>query len=76
MYGVLLHVAFDLHRFDMLSGMHHKLPETVDEEHAQAKEVAEIFDPRRGPHSAVESWPNIRYSHPSTKDESEQANTT
>jgi hypothetical protein len=31
-YGEDVHVAFDLHRFDMLEGMHYRLPANLDEE--------------------------------------------
>lgn len=58
--GVLLAAAFDLHRFDMLAGMHRKLPEDADEEYRENQALSEVL---RGepPTAKALRW---RYVHP------------
>jgi DUF35 OB-fold domain, acyl-CoA-associated len=46
-YGEDLHVAFDLHRFDMLEGMHYPLPTNLDEEHERNDELTRFLQSGR-----------------------------
>jgi hypothetical protein len=46
-FGEELHVAFDLHRFDLLRGMHYPLPTTLDEERARNDELTRFLQSGR-----------------------------
>jgi hypothetical protein len=63
-HGRLLATAFDLHRFDMLTALHHKLPSTPREELELNRELS-AFLGGRDPSSVLymEGFP---YSHPPT----------
>ncbi|WP_405650641.1 hypothetical protein [Streptomyces sp. NBC_00019] len=58
----LLAAAFDLHRFDMLSALHLKLPDTPAEEHKQNTTLTRFFARRAA--LAKDSLPGIAYKHP------------
>lgn len=42
-YGQALYVAFDVHRFDMLRGLHYPLPPTLEQERAFNEELVRFF---------------------------------
>ena len=61
-YGLLLRAAFDLHRFDMLTGMHRRLPVDANDEYTENAALGRVLAGERpiddpGPRR----W---RYSHP------------
>ncbi|MGH3933205.1 MAG: hypothetical protein ACRDTF_24890 [Pseudonocardiaceae bacterium] len=43
LYAVLLHTAFDLHRFDMLTALHRKLPITPEQELSDNQSLTEFL---------------------------------
>ncbi|WP_305786286.1 hypothetical protein [Symbioplanes lichenis] len=64
--GAILAVAFDLHRFEMLTAMRRRLPRDAREEAADNEALSRVFDGQ----SAVSQRP-WRYAHPAPSDGSE-----
>jgi hypothetical protein len=46
-YGKSIYVAVDLYRFDMLRGLHFRLPDTLDEERKFNEQLMQFFDAHR-----------------------------
>jgi hypothetical protein len=42
-YGRVLHMAFDLHRFDLLTALHYPLPRNIEEQHDLARRISLFF---------------------------------
>lgn len=61
--AVLLHTAFDLHRFDMLTALHRKLPLTPEQELLENQALTEFLTGRR-PTPPPGKMLQGRYDHP------------
>lgn len=48
-YSGLMHVVFDLHRFDLLDALHHRLPTEREEEQEVFEQVSQLFAGREVP---------------------------
>lgn len=59
-HGVLFATVFDLHRFDMVRALHHRLPTGVAEEFALNDELTDFFQDRRPPEVPLADRP---YDH-------------
>ncbi|MEU6340470.1 hypothetical protein ABZ883_05895 [Streptomyces sp. NPDC046977] len=63
-YSGLMHVVYDLHRFDLLAAMHHRLPSKTEERQVLA-ELSDFFMAGWGPepHRLAERVVNWPYDH-------------
>lgn len=68
-HSVLFATAFDLHRFDMLSQLHYRLPVTPQEEFRFNKRLSAFLGGRE---PAKRMLPNEPYAHPVAKAEGQQ----
>jgi hypothetical protein len=60
-HGVLLATAFDLYRFDLIAGLHYKLPGSPEEERKFNERLSKFLVERE---TADSMLPNDHYEHP------------
>lgn len=65
-YSGLMHAVFDLHRFDLLEALHHRLPAERDEEQQVFEQVSKLFAGFGVPDLPYEH--GRRFSHPHDAD--------
>jgi hypothetical protein len=74
-HATLLATAVDLHRFDMLSALHYRLPDSVAQEQQFNSALSRFFASADGP-PAITVLGDIRYQHPTPSGTTQTDSTT